>query len=211
MTKEGPLTRSQYLGWLDDLEKIVTDCHISNHNLKRILDLGVLEEWEFYKLPFTKHLIGQYRFTLITQLDKLYSRSPNQKRSFAHLLLRMETNGFDQSMTKFWGNGTSLWESHNDVKAEVVKLRNELEKVCDSAKRVTVYRSAVTAHTQAEPTQVGEPDEDDFELLNLVARKVLNKLQNGGNMPTTRFSSVNQWSIDSILKAYTDKLSRDSK
>ncbi len=190
--------------WFEDLWNIISDLHISLNNILRLKEERYKYEEQIKRHGFFQHHWYQLKFVLIVQLAKLFSSSPNQKRSF-HKLFRcfIEEHYHSDIVLLLQSNNdkslSHLAKSRQEIENTVKELQYEIQGFNKTIQKVVNARDKVYAHHDPNITvQAISPDE--LKTLVELSARIYNSIRGKLFNSYAKFTFVSDWDIDFVLR-----------
>lgn len=201
--------------WLIELEKLIFDINVSIQNISRMKDSSDKFEQQILRHGFFSHFYRQSRFTIIVQLSKIFSKSPNQKYNIHKLFNRLTNDSYDSEFLEQLEKNrinSRLFSSKKQIIDSIKIQRLEIEKHEDLISRIVNLRDTVFAHSDntAEIKLV-----TDLELIQIIdlAKKMNNSFRSRLIDTSFLYDMNTDWKIDYILSSIAEygKIRQDRK
>ncbi len=117
---------------------ILTNCAVILNNLNRLKAPINRAEKRIVQSGFVTHLMVVYANALVTDLDKVYSRSASQQQSFVHMFKHLREDDYDSALLEAIRQGDvqdKEWSTVEDVRQGAKELEDFFLSKDDAMKK----------------------------------------------------------------------------
>lgn len=192
------LTLNYLETWFKDFKNIIFNVNISVENIKRMKSTKDEFEITILKHGFFSHYYHLSIFSIIVQLDKIFSSSKNQRRSLNKLFILIKKNEYDTELNDLLNRNKSkigLFTTRQNISEVIDLLAVDIESHRDIINSVNIARNQYYAHSDPSP-DILKLSLTELELLIKLSIKIYDSLS--GNILNEKFmfSMITDWDIE---------------
>lgn len=159
--------------WANDLKPVLFDINLSLNNLRIIED----ERFNKFRVNYFEtylNLMYQQHFILVIQLDKIFSKSKNQKRNVNILFNKLQAKeSYPEILSKH--NNADDFKSMEEILRAIDEFKAKMEEFREIIDRIDRLRKKVFAHT--DPNCPDDTiDIDDYSILAYLSYQIYNTI-----------------------------------
>ncbi|MBP6391111.1 MAG: hypothetical protein KA352_09465 [Flavobacteriales bacterium] len=189
---------------------IIAQCTVNLNNLNRLRSPKSAAENRIFEKGFILHLTAVYANALVTDLDKLYSSSPNQRQSFVHMLKHLSEDEYDGELLALihLKDEGRQWHIEPDVRSAASQMAVFLLSKNETMKRLRYHRDKYTAHRDADWKSNDLPMRGELNALTNTAVEIHRVLSTDLALVTPAYDELkSELGVEEMISAWVKTLS----
>ena len=204
------LSLEDLTGWFNDTKLILLDSRICINNASRLKEGTKQEELKTAENQIKRNFgffnihWYQCKFISVIQLNKLFSQSKSQKRSFKKLFGKLKGQKYDDQLMELLRSNSSRtgnsFKTKKDILLAIEHCESEIKKQQDTIDGIEKLRNKVYAHTDPENDEAKNVVLAKTVDLEELAESIWNHMNGGFFGSQHIFHHTIEWDLGGIIE-----------